>query len=41
MSRARANLYFGDDPAEQVKALTAGMMELRTLYDYDAGAVDF
>lgn len=41
MSRARADLYFGDEPAEQVKALTAGMMELRTLYDYDAGAVDF
>ncbi len=41
MSRARADLYFGDEPAEQVKALTAGMMELRTLYDYDAGAVRF
>ncbi|MFZ9905797.1 MAG: FAD-dependent monooxygenase [Steroidobacteraceae bacterium] len=41
MSRARADLYFGDEPAEQVKALTAGMAELRTLYDYDAGAVDF
>ena len=41
MSRARAELYFGDEPAEQVKALTAGMMELRTLYDYDAGAVNF
>ncbi len=41
MSRARADLYFGNEPAEQVKALTAGMMELRTLYDYDAGAVDF
>lgn len=41
MSRARAELYFGDEPAEQVKALTAGMMELRTLYDYDAGSVNF
>ena len=41
MSRARADLYFGDEPAEQVKALTAGMTELRTLYDYDAGAVNF
>jgi 2-polyprenyl-6-methoxyphenol hydroxylase-like FAD-dependent oxidoreductase len=41
MSRARADLYFGNEPAEQVKALTAGMAELRTLYDYDAGTVEF
>ena len=41
MSRARADLYFGNEPAEQVKALTAGMAELRTLYDYDASAVEF
>lgn len=41
MSRARAGLYFGNEPAEQVKALAAGMAELRTLYDYDAGAVEF
>ena len=41
MSRARADLYFGNEPAEQVKALTAGMAELRTLYDYDVGAVEF
>lgn len=39
MSRARALTYFADDPAQQVKALGAGMAELRTLYDYDAGAV--
>jgi salicylate hydroxylase len=37
MSRARAELYFADDPAQQVRALGAGMAELRTLYDYDAG----
>ncbi|MCS6946840.1 MAG: hypothetical protein NZM12_04425 [Steroidobacteraceae bacterium] len=35
MSRARADLYFGDDPARQVRALAQGMAELRTLYDYD------
>ena len=39
MSRARALTYFADDPMQQVKALGAGMAELRTLYDYDAGAV--
>jgi len=39
MSRSRAALYFADDPQQQVKALAAGMAELRTLYDYDAGAV--
>jgi salicylate hydroxylase len=39
MSRARSALYFADDPAAQVKALGAGMAELRTLYDYDAGSV--
>lgn len=39
MSRARALTYFADDPAQQVKALGAGMAELRTLYDYDAGGV--
>lgn len=39
MSRARASLYFADDPKQQVKALGAGMAELRTLYDYDAGSV--
>ncbi len=38
MSRARALTYFADDPAQQVRALGAGMAELRTLYDYDAGA---
>lgn len=37
MSRARAELYFADEPAQQVRALGAGMAELRTLYDYDAG----
>jgi len=37
MSRSRANLYFGDDPGEQIKALGAGMREIRGLYDYDAG----
>ena len=39
MSRSRALTYFADDPAQQVRALGAGMAELRTLYDYDAGAV--
>ena len=39
MSRARALSYFADEPMQQVKALGAGMAELRTLYDYDAGAV--
>jgi salicylate hydroxylase len=39
MSRARSELYFADDPAQQVRALGAGMAELRTLYDYDAGRV--
>lgn len=39
MSRARAKLYFADDPQQQVKALADGMAELRTLYDYDAGSV--
>jgi salicylate hydroxylase len=39
MSRSRSELYFADDPAQQVRALGAGMAELRTLYDYDAGAV--
>jgi hypothetical protein len=39
MSRARASLYFADDPATMVKALGAGMAELRTLYDYDGGSV--
>jgi salicylate hydroxylase len=39
MSRARAALYFADDPAAQVKALGAGMAELRTLYDYDPATV--
>lgn len=39
MSRARAALYFADDPAQQVRALGAGMAEMRTLYDYDAGTV--
>lgn len=37
MSRARAALYFADDPSQQVRALGAGMAEMRTLYDYDAG----
>jgi len=41
MSRARASLYFDDEPAEQVQAFSAGMAELRTLYDYDAGQVKF
>lgn len=40
MSRSRANLYFADDPSAQVQALAAGMAELRTLYDYDAGEVE-
>ena len=39
MSRARSEVYFAPDPAGQVKALAAGMAELRTLYTYDAGAV--
>jgi len=39
MSRSRAALYFADDPWQQVKALGAGMAELRTLYEYDAGSV--
>lgn len=39
MSRARALTYFADEPMQQVKALGAGMAELRTLYDYDAGSV--
>ena len=39
MSRSRAELYFADDPQQQVKALGAGMAELRALYDYDAGSV--
>ncbi|NDE01013.1 MAG: FAD-binding protein [Gammaproteobacteria bacterium] len=39
MSRARAELYFADDPMQQVRALGAGMAELRTLYDYDAATV--
>lgn len=38
MSRSRSELYFADDPLQQVKALGAGMAELRTLYDYDAGS---
>lgn len=41
MSRSRARLYFADDPAEQIQALGAGMAELRTLYDYDAGTIEF
>jgi hypothetical protein len=39
MSRSRSELYFADDPAQQVRALGAGMAELRRLYDYDAGSV--
>jgi salicylate hydroxylase len=39
MSRARSELYFADDPMQQVRALGAGMAELRTLYDYDAATV--
>ncbi|MEY3137039.1 MAG: hypothetical protein RL580_771 [Pseudomonadota bacterium] len=39
MSRARSELYFADDPMQQVRALGAGMAELRTLYDYDAAMV--
>ena len=39
MSRSRSELYFADDPGQQVRALGAGMAELRTLYDYDAGTV--
>ncbi|MBM4225979.1 MAG: hypothetical protein FJ167_14670 [Gammaproteobacteria bacterium] len=37
MSRARSELYFADNPQQQVQALGAGMAELRALYDYDAG----
>jgi salicylate hydroxylase len=37
MSRDRADLYFADDPQAQARLLGAGMAELRTLYDYDAG----
>lgn len=37
MSRARAQLYFADDPQQQVRAFAEGMAEMRTLYDYDAG----
>lgn len=40
MSRSRDTLYFGDDPAQQVRALGAGMAELRTLYEYDPGTID-
>ena len=40
MSRSRAELYFADEPAEQIRALGQGMAELRTLYDYDAGSVE-
>jgi salicylate hydroxylase len=40
MSRSRDSLYFGDDPAQQVRALGAGMAELRTLYEYDAGTIE-
>jgi hypothetical protein len=39
MSRSRAPLFFGDEPAQQVRELGAGMAEIRTLYDYDAGSV--
>ncbi|MFO1425950.1 MAG: FAD-dependent monooxygenase [Steroidobacteraceae bacterium] len=39
MARARAAVYFSDDPAQQVQQLAAGMAEMRTLYDYDAGRV--
>jgi salicylate hydroxylase len=39
MSRARSELYFADDPQQQVRALGAGMAELRTLYDYDVATV--
>ncbi len=39
MSRARSLTYFADEPAQQVRALGAGMAELRSLYDYDAGQV--
>ena len=39
MSRARAKLYFAEDPQQQVRALADGMTEVRTLYDYDAGNV--
>lgn len=40
MSRSRDTLYFGDDPTQQVRALGAGMAELRTLYEYDAGSIE-
>jgi salicylate hydroxylase len=40
MSRARSDLYFAPDPSAQVRALAAGMAELRTLYHYDAGSVE-
>lgn len=39
MSRARTEVYFAPDPQDQIKALAAGMAELRTLYSYDAGSV--
>ncbi len=39
MSRARSELYFAEDPHQQVRALGAGMAELRTLYDYDVAMV--
>ena len=39
MSRSRSELYFADDPGQQVRALGAGMAELRTLYDYDVAQV--
>jgi salicylate hydroxylase len=39
MSRARSEVYFAPDPKDQIKALAAGMAELRTLYSYDAGSV--
>lgn len=39
MSRARADLYFAPDPEAQVRALAAGMAELRTLYDAETLSV--
>jgi salicylate hydroxylase len=39
MSRARSELYFAEDPHQQVRALGSGMAELRTLYDYDVATV--
>jgi len=39
MSRGRAELYFSEDPLQQVRGMGLSMAELRTTYDYDSGNV--